>query len=66
MLSDVDVDCKSHRYIERGLFQVDAVFSIVVARLIRFYGFEECFNRSIEAPIFVNTDFSVFLACKDG
>ncbi|MFT4916518.1 MAG: hypothetical protein ACI9C3_002389 [Yoonia sp.] len=29
-------------------------------------GFGACLNRSIEAPIFVNTGFSVFLACQDG
>ena len=28
-------------------------------------GFEERFNGGIEAPIFVNTAFPVFLACKD-
>jgi hypothetical protein len=32
----------------------------------RFDGFEEGFHGSIEAPIFVNTGFSIFLACKDG
>jgi hypothetical protein len=31
----------------------------------RFDGFEEGFHRRVEAPIFVNTVFPMFLACKD-
>ena len=30
-----------------------------------FDGFEERLDSGIEAPIFVNTAFSMFLACKD-